>query len=269
MTTVNVYIISTGKPDQPGGISPQAKRLFELFSSPIFQTTILKLDTPAKNIKVDYPGFDTQAKNELYRFILALKDGTKTGNNEPILFISDTSVTDADATTIEGIVTSVLANQWDICYLSKWLDSCDLFTDKKIISKNGTVLVNAVNPHGLQALLIRPGQFKVDAATGELLLASGDKVAFEKNVSTTFQNLIANKKLKAATVTPNLFEVDPLTITKPEDYVKLNECRDVSAISNNPNISNQGSAITSNPNFITWILLGVALLLILFLLFRK
>ena len=147
MTTVNVYIISTAKPDQPGGISLQAKRLYDLFASPIFQTTILKLDTTPNNIKTDYPGFDSDAKNELYRFLLALKDGSKASSKDPILYITDTSITDADASTIQAIVTSLLTNNWDICYLSKWLDSCDLYGDKKLINKNGTVLVNAVNPH--------------------------------------------------------------------------------------------------------------------------
>lgn len=263
MTTVNVYIISTAKPDQPGGISPQAKRLYELFASPIFQTTILKLDTAAKNIKTDYPGFDKDASNELYRFILSLKDGTKQSTKEPILFITDTTMSDADAATIEAIVSSVLTNSWDICYLSKWLDSCDLYTDKKVINKNGTILVNAVNPHGVQALLIRPDNFAVDGNTGEVLF-KGSKIDFKKDLSTTLQNLIANKQIIAATVTPNLFEIDPSTITNPEDYVKLNECRDSSAISNNPNL-NDGS----NSNWITWILLGIAILLILFLLFKK
>jgi hypothetical protein len=107
----------------------------------------------------------------------------------------------------------------------------------------------------------------LDATTGEVLLKDGSKIAFEKNLSNTMQNLIANKKIVAATITPNLFNIDPSTITNPEDYVKLNECRDTSSISNNPNINN--GSITSNPNLITWILVGIAILLILFLLFRK
>lgn len=267
MTTVNVYIISTSKPDQPGGISPQAKRLYELFASPIFQTTILKLDSTAKNIKTDYPGFDINSSNELYRFILSLKDSIKQNAKEPILYITDTSVTDADASLIEAVVTSLLSNNWDICYLSKWLDSCDLYTDKKVINKNGTVLVNAVNPHGVQAVLIRPDQFSVDDNTGEVVW-KGNKIAFEKNLSNSFQNLIASKSIVAATVTPNLFNVDPSTITDSLDYVKLNECRDLSAVSNNPNISGAGG-ITSNPNLITYILLGIAILLILYLLYKK
>ena len=266
MTTVNVYIISTQKPDQPGGISPQAKRLYELFASPIFQTTILKLDTTPTNIKTNYSGFDQAASNELYRFVLALKDGTKQSSKEPILFMMDTSVTDADSSTIEAIITSVLTNNWDICYLSKYLDSCDLYTDKKIINKNGTVLTNAVQPHGIQAILIRPDHFSVDAATGEVLF-KGAKIVFEKNLSTSIQKLISNKSIQATTITPNLFNVDPSTITNAEDYVKLNECRDSSAVSNNPNINNDG--MTSNPNLYIYILLAIAILLLLFNLFRK
>jgi hypothetical protein len=259
MTTVNVYIISTEKPDQMGGISPQAKRLYELFASPIFQTTILKLDTTPKNIKTDYPGFDQKASNELYRFILSLKDGTSQSNKEPILFITDTSVTNADASVIESIITSLLTNKWDICYLSKWLDSCDLYSNKKLINNNGTILVDAVNPHGIQALLIRPDNFSVNPTNGEVSW-KGTKIDFEKDISTTFQKLIFNKSIVAATVTPNLFNVDPNTITNPSDYVKLNECR---------NIDTNAISTSENPNLITYILMGIVILLLLFLILRK
>jgi hypothetical protein len=264
MTTVNVYIISLSKPDEPNGISAQAKRLYDLFASPIFQTTILKLDQIPNNIKTDYPGFDADAKNELYRFILSLKDGSKTKN--PILYITDTSVTDADAATVEAIVTSLLTNEWDICYLSKWLDSCDLYTDLKQINKNGTVLVNAVNPHGLQAILVRPDRMLIDAASGELSLKDGTKVAFENNLSQSLQKLIANKKVLATTVSPNLFNVDPTTIQKKEDWVKLNECRDPNRPSNLPVEPSESS---SKNNMWLWIGLGLFVLLILFLIFRK
>ena len=230
MTTVNVYIISTSKPDQPNGISPQAKRLYDLFASPIFQTTILKLDTTPNNIKTDYTGFSSESKNELYRFLLALKDGSKAMTKDPILYITDTSITDADAATIEAIVTSLLTNNWDICYLSKWLESCDLYDEKKQINKNGTILVNAVNPHGIQAILVRPDRFVIDQTTGELSLKDGTKVEFENNLSQTMQKLIANKKVVATTVSPNLFQVDPMSITNPEDYVKLNECREPKSV---------------------------------------
>jgi hypothetical protein len=258
MTTVNVYIISTGKPDQMGGISPQAKRLYELFASPIFQTTILKLDTAPKNIKTDYPGFDQNSSNELYRFILSLKDGINQSNKEPILFITDTSVTNADASVVESIVTSLLTNKWDICYLSKWLDSCDLYSNKRLINNNGTILVDAVNPHGIQALLIRPDNFSVNPANGEVSW-KGSKIDFEKDISTTFQKLISNKSIVAATVTPNLFNVDPSTITNPSDYVKLNECRSIDT----------DTVTTTNSNLIIYILIGIAILLLLFLIFRK
>lgn len=264
MTTVNVYIISLLKPDEPNGISAQSKRLYELFASPIFQTTIVKLDQAPNNIKLDYPGFGADAKNELYRFILSLRDGAKTNN--PVLYITDTSITDADAATIEAIVTSLLTNEWDICYLSKWLDSCDLYTEKKQINQNGTVLVNAVNPHGIQAIMMRPDRFAVDVATGEVSLKDGTKVQFENSLSQTLQKLITNKKILATTVSPNLFSVDPSTIQKKEDWVKLNECRD-------PRVPNDMQPQPMQPttqNYI-WLLVFVVLLiiLILFLMFKK
>jgi hypothetical protein len=264
MTTVNVYIIALSKPDEPNGISAQSKRLYELFASPIFQTTIVKLDQIPNNIKLDYPGFVADAKNELYRFILSLRDGAKTNN--PILYITDTSITDADAATIEAIVTSLLTNEWDVCYLSKWLDSCDLYTEKKQINQNGTVLVNAVNPHGLQAIMMRPDRFIVDVATGEVSLKDGNKIQFENSISQTLQKLIANKKILATTVSPNLFSVDPSTIQKKEDWVKLNECRDP----RRPNDMQPQPMQPTTQNYI-WLLVFVVLLiiLILFLIFKK
>jgi hypothetical protein len=264
MTTVNVYIISLLKPDEPNGISAQAKRLYDLFASPLFQTTILKLDQAPNNIKTDYAGFSEESKAELYRFILSVKDGAKSKN--PILYITDTSITDADAPTIEAIVTSLLTNEWDVCYLSKWLDSCDLYGDLKQINKNGTVLVNAVSPHGLQALMVRPDRFTVDASTGEVSL-KGEKIQFENTLCQTLQKLIADKKLLATTVSPNLFSVDPATIQKKEDWVKLNECRDLNRINNNTQVETDETQKMNN----LWLWAGLAIfvLIILFLIFRK
>jgi hypothetical protein len=264
MTTVNVYIISMLPPDEPNGISAQAKRLYELFASPIFQTTILKLDQTPNNIRTDYPGFNTDAKNELYRFILSLKDGAKTNN--PVLYITDTSITDADAATIEAIVTSLLTNEWDVCYLSKWLDSCDLYTEKKQINSNGTILVNAVNPHGLQAILVRPDRFIVQQNTGEVSLKDGTKIEFENTISQTLQKLISNKKIIATTVSPNLFSVDPSTIERKEDWVKLNECRDPRRPSDVQ--PQQSQAVTMNSIWV-WVFALLLVALILFLMFKK
>lgn len=260
MTTVNVYIVSVSKPDQPGGISPQAKRLYELFASPLFQTTILKLEEPEKCLK-EYTGFNKEASSEIYRFNYAMKLGLESKN--PVLFITDTSVTDADAVTIDAIVTSLLANPWDICYLSKWLDSCDLYGEKKMINKNGTVLVNAVNPHGIQAIMVRPDRFSIDASCGELALKDGTKIDYQNNLSTSLQKLIADKKIVATTVSPNLFSVDPATIEKKEDYVKLNECRDP--------MRDETINIDVNKTGVStwvWIVLGLLVLIILFLAYK-
>ena len=265
MTTVNVYIISLAKPDEPNGISAQAKRLYDLFASPIFQTTILKLDQAPNNIKTDYPGFNNETSTELYRFILALKDAMKSQTKNPILYITDTSMTDADAATIEAIVTSLLTNEWDVCYLSKWLDSCDLYGEKKQINKNGTVLVNAVNPHGLQAIMVRPDRFVIDASSGEMLLKDGTRVQFENSLSQSLQKLIVAKKILATTVSPNLFQVDPSTIEKKEDWVKLNECRDPSR----PSDDQVSPTSQTDNNMWLWILLAALVILIGFLIFKK
>jgi hypothetical protein len=274
MPIVNVYINSTLPPDEPNGISAQSKRLYDLFSSPLFQTTILKLDQIPNNIKSAFPNFSQEALSELYRFMLSLKDGSKT--KDPILYITDTSITDADASTIEAIVTSLLTNDWDVCYLSKWLDSCDLYGEKKQINKNGTVLVNSVNPHGIQAIMIRPDRFTVDISSGLVSLKDGTKVSFENSLTQTMQKLITGKKILATTVSPNLFNVDPSTIQKKEDWIKLNECRQgqINNQGNNatPSVSpsdNQATLELNQNNLWLWILLIVLIVIILFLFLKR
>jgi hypothetical protein len=270
MPIVNVYINSVLPPDEPNGISAQSKRLYELFSSPLFQTTILKLDQIPNPIKSAYPNLTEEALVELYRFILTLKDGSKT--KDPILYITDSSVTDADASTIEAIVTSLLTNEWCVCYLSKWLDNCALYGEKKQINKNGTVLVNAVNPHGIQALMIRPDRFVVDISSGQISLKDGTKITFENDLSQTLQKLIAGKKILATTVSPNLFSVDPQTIQKSEDWVKLNECQTMMGGQNGSSFApaeNQATLQPNKQNMWLWLLLIVLVALIAFLLLRK
>jgi hypothetical protein len=271
MPIVNVYINSTLPPDEPNGISAQSKRLYDLFSSPLFQTTILKLDQIPSQIKNNFPKFSEESLSELYRFILTLKDGSKT--KDPILYITDSSITDADSATIEAIVTSLLTNEWDVCYLSKWLDSCDLYGEKKPISKNGTVLVNAVNPHGIQALMVRPDRFAVDISSGQVSLKDGTKIEFEGDLTKTLQKLIAGKKILATTVSPNLFNVDPQTISDKKDWVKLNECQTMMTGNGSGSTfapaENQATLQPNKQNMWLWVLLVILIALIVFLFLKK
>ena len=272
MPIVNVYINSTLPPDETNGISAQSKRLFDLFSSPLFQTTILKLDQIPNQIKTAYPKFSEESLAELYRFMLSLKDGSK--NNEPILYITDTSITDADSATLDAITASLLTNEWDVCYLSKWLDACDMYGEKKQINKNGTVLVNAVNPHGIQALMVRPDRFKVDISSGQVSLKDGTKIEFEGDLTKTLQKLIAGKKILATTVSPNLFNVDPQTIVEKKDWVKLNECQTMMGQMNGGGSAvapaeNQATLEPNRQNMWLWVALIVLIALIAFLFLKK
>lgn len=113
--------------------------------------------------------------------------------------------------------------EWDLFYLCKWLDRCDLYkTCTKV--KNLTRIVKTESPLGLQAIVFSPSGR--DMVLGKkkmrnceyfppILLPLGDQL----NLA------IEDKAMKAITVTPNLFEYDVLLSKFTTDLLKLCECR--------------------------------------------
>jgi hypothetical protein len=104
-------------------------------------------------------------------------------------------------------------------------------------------------------------------------LKDGTKIDFEGDLTKTLQKLIAGKKILATTVSPNLFNVDPQTISDKKDWVKLNECQTMMAGSGSGSsfapAENQATLQPNKQNMWLWVLLVILIALIVFLFMKK
>jgi len=158
-----------------------------------------------------------------------LNDAATNAPDAPVLYITDKLVANVDAKMVEDIVSSLLVKSWDICYLNKWLDSCDEYNRNDTIHQNGTIFTTTSAPSGGEAILFKP--YLRDVIRGvKNTDKDGEPMAFplKSNLNESIKQIISSKKIVATTISPNLFHVDVSTISNPSQYTKLNECRDLS-----------------------------------------
>src|SRR3984885_4725488 len=85
---------------------------------------------------------------------------TTAATNSPsscVLLIKDSSVTHADSETLSRVLGQVASHpQWDVAYLCKWQDRCDLYSDRTVVDGTMAVLARTVSPKGFQAVMVSP-----------------------------------------------------------------------------------------------------------------
>lgn len=175
--------------------------------------------------------------------------------DEYLILCKDTSVSNASSSTIMKTIYEIIDNfdnnPWDITYLCKWLDRCDMYSDRYDLSDSNSKLVRTYSPYGTQCLLISPrGQDKLldlypflkSKKNGFLsVMESDDKTSESSNkfdvsnssieridatLGIALNQAINTGKLVAMTISPNLINFDPSKASKSADYRKTIECRD-------------------------------------------
>jgi len=206
---VNVYI-STSDPK-----SDRTKYLQDLFKSDLYNVNVVQFDDK-KDMSAPVSDFDPESDKEYKKVLWVLNDAAKNNPNGFVLFLKDTSVTNADEKLVNDIIGALIDKNVSLTYLSKWLDICDKYDEKKdVINKNGTIFTKTIGANGVQALFMNR-EIRDIIRNGELKL--------EKNLDNSLQKAISDKKINATTISPNLFSVDISTITNPSDFIKLQEC---------------------------------------------
>lgn len=241
METVNVYIIDLD------GDKSRIEYLQSLFGSYLFNVNIISQERPRDLQKYQKTGFDEEAALEYYRILWCLNHSAEHYPDIPVMIVQSDVTTRASTDTITRVVSDILPLKWDVCYLSKWLDSCDLYKEKLPIHKDGTIFTRAVSPLGSSAWIVRPS-FR-DVLRGARTFEDGSTLEFQKNIGQTISNSILSDKLNAATVSPNLFDFDINTAKKPSDFVKTQECRDPLRESSSKPLGEQIRSLLNSGNF--------------------
>lgn len=259
MSKVIVYILT----DDPE--CNAVKHLNKLFESDIFSIKTVTQKLPQNEITSKYSEERRSHMEESHRVSWCLKDSLAKHNKDFILIIKDTSVTHASGKTIDGIIRKIVEssgshsdkNKFHLCYLCKWMDRCDIYSDKREINGKSTILAKTQAPHGIQALLISPhGR---DILLGNKHMKNGKSIVpglFEKeNMSPVLTEFILKGYIDAITIVPNLFDFDVNKAVRNSDYLKTIECLP-------PPLDRTKEAITTSGRISSYVVLFLLIVLI-------
>lgn len=257
-----VYILST----DPESI--RTTMVQSLFDHPMFRTNIVNITPPAV---IPTPTYDAKLEltpfNEAFRVNWCLSNGQQRYPRSNLIVVKDTSVSNTDAGTIAEIVSAAITSgNWDLCYLCRWLDRCDLYTDKKPITGRTTLIAKTQSPQGVQAIMFSP--IGRDRVLGTARLSNGDTFTpIRKPLGVQLNEVITSGALTATCIVPNLIEYDITASTRSSDYLKLNEC-EVNGSTPTPPTPDNGPKFKFNMKWF-WIILIIVALLLLVLWYRS
>jgi hypothetical protein len=147
-------------------------------------------------------------------------------NTTFVVFVKSTTVSVLDSNSLIKMIYDLCDNymksaagdkaHFDLMYLAKWADRCDLFKPIANVFNSTATLVETSAPQGLQAILISP-----DGATK--LKTKLDKPC-NYPVSLALTQMVTKGHLKALTTTPNVMEFGAQYATSSADYIKTHEC---------------------------------------------
>lgn len=242
MRQVIVYITS----DKVNPHSGEIQRVAKLFDDDLFAISITTIDqtSPHKD----------RVEQELID--MCLQNQAKHHKNEHMIIIKDSSTSLASPEVIAKFVSSAIeAKDWDICYLNRWADRCDLNANVKDTGVNSSI-AETYAPQGAQAILISPNAR--DIMLGKKPLKNQQPFTMTGNFAQTLNHYVGHGLLVALCAKPNLIVFDPNLVKTAEDLIKTSECLQ-------PEIKN--NLLTDKDGKTNWAVLVLILLVILVIVF--
>jgi hypothetical protein len=238
---------------------PRTDLIRKLFSDPLFKVVAIE---PKVGNKTETPGLTSEQYYELCAVRAALLTAERLNSNAPCIVIKDTSVSVSNSNTITKVVKRSLAvDNFDLCYLCKWLDMCQLYNN---VGHDGpdekVALMKTKSPRGVQAIL-----FSVNGrgiVLGQRNMANGQKLIIDSCLSDKLNEEIFNCNISAICTVPNVIEFDiALNATSNRDFSKINECVPVRLI--------EDAVTSSGGNLIGFLILVGLILLVAWALIRS
>lgn len=264
---VIVYVLNENKDND----STNAIRTVNLFSDPLFYCHIMTIKDP--NDDKLSPNLSKDSALEAYRVNMALNSAASKYPENTILLAKDSTVSEVNADKVADVVSAALSSSkkkkgndewedaWHMCYLSKWMDRCDLYSKKRSIKGTTTSIAKTVHPQGFQAVMLTPtGR---DVLLGKQNMLDGTSfLPLKKPLGESLTEAINGGKLEATCTVPNLLRYDPSLASSPEDYLKFNECHLPLQMTKNGERNYQQTSTFGSGSWF-WIFLLVLLALIL------
>lgn len=215
MANVAVYIIHTD--------DSRTERVMMMFKNDLFLINEIEIVPPTA---CPYKLENKDDSFEFYQFVKCLNDSKNKYPNSPVIVVKDSSITVSTPDTItEVILNSLKKDNWDIFYLSKYMDLCSQYNNYFDVPETSIKIVHTTSPYGTQALMFTPDMRDIIIGDSKMKDGRRFEVANSANLNLTLNRYIEDGKINAITTTPNLITPDPDSATDNIDYEKSNECR--------------------------------------------
>lgn len=146
------------------------------------------------------------------------------------IIVRDDSITNVQSENIIKIINNNLKlKDFDVLFLCKWDDQCQMYTEK-VDLESGGFTVKTQYPGGLQAIYFTPvGR---DIILGRHPMSDGRTFFISQSLSDQIRTEIKKGRINARAIVPNIIGFDIRSATNNNDFLKLNECRQVTQSDN-------------------------------------
>lgn len=252
LSHIGVYIVV-------GDDANKTEAMRRLFDHPLFVTYIVSMEVPASWLQ-QHSSLKQEDAEEFYQYYWCLSDAKKRMPDNYVLIIKDNSTTNVSPVNLAEILMAACQNKtWQLCYLTKWQDRCDLYTDKVKLGTTASILAKTYSPHGCQAILFSPEGRNI--VLNEHKMKNGENFRVTSSLDTSLNYAIKEGHLDATCIIPNLVTYDITTIRKDADYAKCQECSLLEQPSNR--VRSQRSVENSGGSGWVWFLLVLGIILLL------
>ncbi len=192
-------------------------------SSSFFELKVVNIPPPPTLKHVST--LTTRQAVELHRFVTVLEEAFYNYPKNSVIVLKDTSVSVCTVLTLEAVVRQALQlGEWHFCYLTRWLDRCELYRHPVPVSGTMTTLVETKSPNGTQAILFSP--LGRDVIIGRRKMNNGLYFTpIQVPLGTKMNRSIVDGFTTAICAVPNQFEFDVLQATNTADLAKLSDCQ--------------------------------------------
>lgn len=257
-TRLPVYII----PDVSGG---DVNTVRNIFSDPFFNVSFVQDEAAA-----------TPEQREKQLVLRALSDGRKSYPESPLFIVKDTSISSAPSDEVAKIIKLVISNaeanpdnRFHAFYACVWLDRCELYTGKNVVSDTGAFTAFTESPYGLQAVLFSPqGR---DVILGHTYMDNNK--LFDINGAANLGEAINREtfrgNLRVECVYPNIIDYNISAAETTDDLLKGQRCLPIPPRGGASSKKNVKNTTSLSPGAILAILIIVIVLIVLLLLWMK
>jgi len=180
-----------------------------------------------------------------------LGDAKRNHPDSFVIVIQRNSICSGNKKTVrEAVSTAISRLQFDIFYLCKWMDKCQLYTD--IYNWENYFTAKTQAPNGTQAILLSPRG--VDVILGKKPMENGQTFNGKGNTGELLRENITSGNISASCLVPNLFDFDIRTSLSNSDYSRLTQCQDIP-----PSTTQSSSSNTSFGAFLIVLFLFIIL----------